>query len=228
MAAVSIACHAGGVPRRNRVDPWGDLHAVAARGLFTGNRGCVVDDHERVVRHHGSVLWIICVTKFRDYRWPLARPRRWTPLFFLDDAVALAAGHRPCATCRPVDYAAYRDAVTRAEGRTARLLASQLNDRLHAQRHDPGRGLDRARDRKSWTTPYRELPDGTVIVDGTDSCWLVAGDRLLRFTFDGWTDPRARPSRGEATVLTPPASVAALAHGYQPVLHPTAMHDAIR
>jgi hypothetical protein len=89
------------MPRRNRVDPWGDLHAVSARGLFTGNRGCIVDEREQVVRHHhSSTLWITCLTEFRDWRVPLARPNRWTPIFFLDDAVALAAGHRPCATCR--------------------------------------------------------------------------------------------------------------------------------
>ena len=89
------------MPRRNRADPWGDLHAVSARGLFTGNRGCIVDEHEQVVRHHrSSTLWITCLTEFRDWRVPLARPNRWTPIFFLDDAVALAAGHRPCATCR--------------------------------------------------------------------------------------------------------------------------------
>jgi hypothetical protein len=82
-------------PRRNRVDPWGDLHAVNARGVFTGIRGCVVDDRVQVVRHHGSTLWIICRTAYRGWRWPPARPRRWTPLFFLDDAVALAAGAPP-------------------------------------------------------------------------------------------------------------------------------------
>ena len=118
------------MPRRNRVDPWGDLHAVAERGMFTGNRGCVVDDHERVVRHHGSALWISCVTEFRGWRWGLARPRRWTPLFFLDDAVALAAGHRPCATCRRDDYRAYRDAVGGALGALAPVRAWELNARL--------------------------------------------------------------------------------------------------
>src|SRR5436190_20736742 len=137
-AALTGACHGRFVPRRNRVDPWGDLHAVASRGLLTGNRGCVVDDHERVVRHHGSSLWIICHTSFRGWRWPLARPRRWTPLFFLDDAVALAAGHRPCATCRRGAYAAYRDAVTRAIAAPSPLLAWQLNRRLEAERHRPG------------------------------------------------------------------------------------------
>ena len=100
------------MPRRNRVDPWGDLHAVSARGLFTGNRGCIVDEREQVVRHHRSpTLWITCLTEFRDWRVPLARPNRWTPIFFLDDAVALAAGHRPCATCRRDMYRSYRDAV---------------------------------------------------------------------------------------------------------------------
>jgi hypothetical protein len=204
------------------VDPWGDLHAVASRGLLTGNRGCVVDDRERVVRHHGSSLWIICLTTFRDWRWPLARPRRWTPLFFLDDAVALAAGHRPCATCRRADYTAYRDAVTRAIDAPSPLLGSQLNERLHAERHRRGRGLVRAGDRIVWPAAYAELPDGTVVVARDGSCRLIVADRLLRFSFDGWTDATRRPRAGDADVLTPPTSVAALAHGYRPLLHPSA------
>ena len=88
------------MPRRNRVDPFGDLHAVAARGLLTGNRGCVVDDDGTLVRHHAVRPWISCVLRYRDERQPLAAPRRWTPLFHLDDASALAAGHRPCGLCR--------------------------------------------------------------------------------------------------------------------------------
>ncbi|MGR8949464.1 MAG: hypothetical protein ACU84Q_15570, partial [Gammaproteobacteria bacterium] len=153
------------MPRRNRVDPWGDLHAVSARGLFTGNRRCVVNDHEQVVRHHGTQLWIICKTEYKDWRWPLARPKRWTPLFFLDDAVALAAGHRPCALCRRGDYRAYRDAVGRAMGRDTALLASELNAMLKTERLRRGRGMERAGDRILWRAPLHELPAGTVIVD---------------------------------------------------------------
>ena len=138
------------MPRRNRVDPWGDLHADAARGLFTGNRGCLVDDHGAVVRHHGSALWIVCRTSFRGWRHPLAAPRRWTPIFFLDDAVALAAGHRPCATCRRGDYLSYRDAVSTELGAAAPLLAKELDARLVAERHRRGRGLERAGDRLTW------------------------------------------------------------------------------
>src|SRR6476646_7417852 len=167
--------------RRNRVDPWGDLHAVASRGLLTGNRGCVVDDHERVVRHHGSSLWIVCVTRFRDWRWPLARPRRWTPLFFLDDAVALAAGHRPCGECRHADDLAYREAVSTAVG--IPLRAGDLNRRLAAERGSCAENValatTTAHGRRTWTddTDDTDLPDGTVVV--TDGPRLVLGHLLF-------------------------------------------------
>lgn len=209
------------MPRRNRVDPWGDLHSVPSRGMFTGNRGCVVDDREQVVRHHGSSLWITCLTEFRGWNWPLARPGRWTPLFFLDDAVALAAGHRPCATCRRSDYVAYRDAVTAATGANAPLLAQQLNARLHAERLPKGRGISRREHRLLWHAPLRDLPTGTVIVGSDGSAQLVDDLRLLTFAFDGWTRELPRRDDDTATVLTPPTSVAALAHGYDPALHPS-------
>ena len=190
--------------------------------MFTGNRGCVVDDAERVVRHHGSSLWIICLTEFRDWRFPLARPRRWTPLFFLDDAVALAAGHRPCATCRRDDYVSYRGGVTAAFGHEAPLRAWQLNQRLVAERHRLGRGLNRASDRIVWSAAVDTLPDGTVVVDAEGDARLVVGDRLMRFGFAGWIDPLPRTGSGAVSVLTPPTSVAALANGYRPTLHPSA------
>jgi hypothetical protein len=204
------------VPRRNRVDPTGDLHAVSVRGLFTGNRGCLVDDAGAVVRHHRGDLWITCVTRFRDRRVGLARPGRWTPLFFLDDAVALAAGHRPCGECRHVAYLAYREAVAGAVG--GRVRAGDLNRRLAAERLRRGRGLVRAGDRRVWTAPSASLPDGTVVAG--DGPRLVLGSRLLAFSFAGWRDPVPRPG-GMLTVLTPPTSVAALRHGFLPELHPS-------
>jgi hypothetical protein len=210
------------VPRLNRVDPFGDLHAVASRGMFTGNRGCLVDDAERVVRHHRGSLWITCVTEFRGRRIGLARPGRWTPIFFLDEAVALAAGHRPCGYCRREAYLAYRDGVAAATGATPD--AGELNRRLASERLRRGRGLERAGDRRLWTAPAAELPDGAVVVHGEEGqrrLRLVRGDRLPAFSFDGWHDPVPRPD-GELTVLTPPTSVAALAHGFAPVLHPSA------
>lgn len=128
------------MPLRNRVDPWGDLHAAGGRGMFTGNRGCLVDDSGEVVRHHRGSLWITCLTEYRGWRSPLTRPGRWTPIFFLDEAVALAAGHRPCGLCRRLDYLSYRDSVTKAIGAGEPLSAPQLNRRLAAERHHRGRG----------------------------------------------------------------------------------------
>ena len=187
------------MPLPNRVDPFGALHAVPERGSFTGNRGCLVDDAGRFVRHHRGNLWIICCTEFRGRRVGLTRPRRWTPLFFLDDAVGLAAGHRPCGECRYADYVAYREAVAAEVG--APLGAGDLNRRLAAERGRTWIGTD--------------LPDGTVVV--TDGPRLVLRDRLYAFSFAGWHDPVARPA-GPLTVLTPPTSVAALRHGFVPTL----------
>lgn len=210
------------MPRRNRVDPWGDLVSHPARGMFTGNRGCVVDDHENVVRHHRTnLLWITCQLEFKGWRVDLARPNRWTPLFFLDEAVALAAGHRPCGECRRPAYAAYRDAVSAAAGAPKPLTATELNRRLADERLRPGRGIDRADDRKLWRSTLGQLPVGTVVLDAARRPCLWSGESLRLFTFDGWGSAASTPG-GEVDVLTPPTSVAALAHGFVPVLHPTA------
>lgn len=208
------------MPRRNRVDPFGDLHAVPGRGLLTGNRGCVVDDGGRVVRHHHGRLWISCVLQYRGRRHPLAAPHRWTPLFHLDDASALAAGHRPCGQCRREEYLAYQAAVTRGLRRDRPVSSTGLDALLAAERLRRGRGLDRARDRATWRAPGRDLPDGTVVVDaGTPRLLLDA--RTLAFSFDGWTSPRPRRTSA-VEVLTPPTSVLALANGCTPLLHPSA------
>jgi hypothetical protein len=210
-------------PRRNRVDPYGDLHAVATRGLFTGNRGCLVDGRGTLVRHHRGNLWITCRTRFRDRKHTLDAPGTWTPLFFLDDAVALAGGHRPCATCRRDAYRSYRDALSRALGPDAPLRADELNRRLGAERLHRGSGLERAADRRSWSADADDLPDGTVVVDGVGSACLLVGDRMLVFGHAGWTSPRERPNHTQVRILTPPTSVAALRNGFAPVLHPSAL-----
>ncbi len=219
------------MPRRNRVDPWGDLAAVPDRGLLTGNRGCLVDDHELVVRHHVGARWISCTLRYRDHRSPLAAPRRWTPLFFLDEAVALAAGHRPCARCRPEAYRQYRDAVGAGVAAPLPLRAGDLDARLDAERFSgtppagirpggrrTGRGLVRAADRAVWSQPYADLPDGTVVLLAGTGPHLVRGRNLRPFTFAGWGRPVRRPDTGTASVLTPPTSYAALGNGYRPLL----------
>lgn len=208
-------------PRCNRVDPFGDLHSVPELGTFTGNRGCLVDDDGRIVRHHRGDLWITCLLSYKGWRSPLEQPSHWTPLFFLDDAVALAAGHRPCGLCRRGDYVSYRHAVQRGLGLDDPPSATDLNRRLANERLDRGRGLVRARDRKTWSAPAAAIPDGTVVLDGGRRPHLVREDSLREFSFGGWSQARPRP-RGDLEVLTPPTSVAALASGFEPRLHATA------
>lgn len=206
------------MPRRNRVDPFGDLHAVSALGKFTGNRGCLVDEDGELVRHHNGPLWITCLTSYRDWKAPLDQAGHWTPLFFLDDAVALAAGHRPCGLCRRDDYLSYQRALTLGLGADRAIPATEQNRRLAAERLNRGRGLDRARDRKTWAGDISALPDGTVIVDDGIPL-LVRGDYLFEFDFTGWRSPRARLRAGQVMILTPPTSVTALRHGFAPNLH---------
>src|ERR1700761_3823784 len=111
---------------RNRVLPDGSIVAVAGRGAWMGNRGCLHEGHE-IVRPWRLRAWITCQLSFRGRRVAQWAPRRYTPLFFYDEAVAFAAGHRPCGECRHRDYLAYRDAAGAA-------TAEALDARLHAER----------------------------------------------------------------------------------------------
>ena len=184
--------------------------------MFTGNRGCLVDEKAEMIRHHRGQLWITCLTSYRGWRSPLDKPGHWTPLFFLDDAVALSAGHRPCGLCRRGDYQSYRDALTRALGRANPVGATEINRLLATERLRRGGGVDRAGDRKLWEADSDRLPDGTVVL--TDQPRLIFGDRSWAFSFQGWIDPRSRPV-GRVKVITPPTSVQALNSGFSVRLH---------
>jgi hypothetical protein len=197
-------------PRQNRVTPTGDVVAVPLRGAWTGNRGRLHEgegDSARVVRFHGSNLWIICALQFNDRWHEQWRPRRFTWLFFHDEAVALAAGHRPCAECRWADYVAYRQAWMDGLG-VDRPSADDMNRRLHGERLV--RGTHR---RRTHAWPWAGLPDGTFVVAESGPA-LVLADRLVPWTTEGYGAAQRRPARGDADVLTPPASVAVLAAGY--------------
>jgi hypothetical protein len=188
------------MPLQNRVTPLGELIADPARGLVYGNRGCLHDAHGRIRRHHNGRRWIACRLRFRGWhRSPLLQPGRFTELFFLDEATAFAAGHRPCALCRREDYNRFLEIVG-ARG------ADAIDARLHAERFSHLRAGD--------------LPDGAFVLrDGEP--WLVRGDRLLRWTPAGYAERVVRPP-GPATVITPPSLLAVLRSGWGgavPLLH---------
>ena len=207
------------MPRRNRVTPLGELVADPARGLVYGNRGCLHDEHGHVRRRYAGKRWIACRLEFRGWkRTRLLQPGRFTELFFLDEATAFAAGHRPCALCRHDDY---RKLVT-----IWHTLhpgddpgANAIDTRLHAERVDAA-----SRGQRRYEAPFDSLPDGSFVLHEGAPC-VVGGDTLLRWTAAGYAVPTTRP-RGRATVLTPPSLVAVLHAGWEPVvplLHPSAL-----
>lgn len=216
-----VAILSRSMPRRNRVTPFGELVADPARGLVYGNRGCLHDRDGMIRRRHNGKRWISCRLEFRGWqRGELLQPGRFTELFFLDEATAFAAGHRPCALCRNEDYREFvtiwHDLHPGDEGG-----ADPLDARLHDERVAPGvsGGLVQRR----FETPFETLPDGTfAVLEG--EAFLVLGDRLLRWTAAGYDLARARPD-GQATVLTPPPLVEVLRRGWDgvvPLLHPSA------
>jgi hypothetical protein len=197
------------VPRRNRVTPLGELIADPARGLVFGNRGCLHDADGTIRRRFALRAWIACRLEFKGRRRELMQPGRYTELFFLDDATALAAGHRACAECRRRDYLALVD------GWPGRPRAATFDAVLHRER------LAEERPRM----PLDELPEGAFVLrDGEP--WLVREMALLRWTPGGYVDAQPRPRGASAAVITPLTLVAARARGWRPAcvpfLHPSA------
>jgi len=191
---------------RNRVTPMGDIVAIPLRGTWLGNRG-ILHEGTEIRRLWASKAWITCVLDFRGRYREQWQPGQYTHLYFHDEAVAFAAGHRPCAECRRADYNAYRAAW--ADGLGVSLPWAQDIDRhLHAERLMPA-----SRERRLHSRPWRELPTGAfVLLD--DGPALVRDDVLVPWATAGYGSPRPRPSSGDAPVVTPPASLAVLVAGY--------------
>jgi hypothetical protein len=196
-------------PRQNRVTPTGDIVAIPLRGHWMGNRGILHDEQGTVVRNHASSLWITCALSFRGWRAAQWQPHHYTVLFFHDEAVSLAAGHRPCALCRREAYDAYRNAVADHDAAKP-LLAKEIDARLHLERLVP-----RTRTRRVHEARWPDVPASAfVMLD--DAPYLVASEELVRWTTTGYADSRRRPRHGTAVVLTPRTSVTALRAGYRP------------
>jgi hypothetical protein len=203
---------------QNRVTPLGELVADPARGLVYGNRGCLHDETGRIRRRYNGKRWIACRLEFRGWRRrALLQPGRFTELFFLDEATAFAAGHRPCALCRHEDYvrfgAAWRELHAGDAG------ADAIDARLHTERVDP---LTRSQRRHG--ARLDDLPDGAFVLH-EDEPWLVLGATLLRWTAAGYAERRPRRARERTVLITPPSLVAVLRAGWQgvvPLLHPSA------
>ena len=199
-------------PLQNRVTPFGEIVAIAQRGMFTGNRGIIHDPATKTLlnRRWASKAWLICSCEYKGRRRMVMAGRSWTELFFLDEAVALAAGHRPCFVCRREAAERFRECWASARNEL-RSSAKEIDAVLHCER------LDRGRKRfHPVVGPLSALPDGAMVVTAGSAFTLFSG-RAYRWTDDGYV-----PTEGLHNadgILTPPSTLKVLSSGYRPVLH---------
>ncbi|MDX8349569.1 hypothetical protein SLH49_16415 [Cognatiyoonia sp. IB215446] len=201
------------MPLQNRVLPTGEIVANPARGLFTGNRGIIHQpDGTLGTSRWSHKHWLVCTLDHPRgvYHGPMPE-RGWSALFFLDEAVALAAGHRPCHYCRRDAYHAFRNAWASGVADGADRMA--MDTALHRAR------VTRTRQQIRHEADLDTLPDGVFVLLG-DAAYMVQGNHLLPFAPDGYGAPIPRPA-GTATVLTPRPMVDVLRAGFAPILHPT-------
>jgi hypothetical protein len=203
------------MPLQNRVTPTGDIVVDPNRGIFTGNRGLIHDPATKTLlkKRWSSPAWITCVCEFRGWRRQVMARRSWTELFFLDEATALAAGHRPCFFCRRDDANRFRAAWQQGNGVT-NMRAKEMDAVLHRER------LERGKKRlHPLPMPLAELPDGAMVQAGAESFLIRQGSALL-WSMAGYraTDTAIT----DAMLLTPPSTLRAISAGYRPLLHGSA------
>lgn len=207
------------MPRQNRVTPMADLVATPHRGTLTGNRGVLHDDDGHIRRPWLGKRWIICLLEFKGRQRQVMTPGRYTELFFLDEATALAAGHRPCAECQRDRFDTFRRAWWSVCGASPLPSAGDIDAVLHVERVGPGR------EKNLYQADWRDLPDGVFVrhADWGDDCFLISNGELLRWSAGGYAARTQRLKSALVDVITPASTVSAIRAGYVPGLHSTAL-----
>jgi hypothetical protein len=202
------------MPLQNRVTPFGEIVAIPQRGRLTGNRGIIHDPATKTLlkRRWATKAWLVCRLDYKDVRRDVMAGRSWTELFFLDEATALAAGHRPCFFCRRDAARDFRAAWAKGNG-GAQTKATEMDTVLHGERSRRGERRIHVLD-----VPLEDLPDGAMVASGPRACVVVSGRPFL------WSADCYRPVDTLPVVdglITPPSTLAALQAGYRPALHPS-------
>jgi hypothetical protein len=183
-----------------------------------GNRGILHDADGHITRPWVLKRWIVCVLEFGGRKRTVMKPNSYTELFFLDEATALAAGHRPCAECRHSRFLEFGNAWNAADSSvfgSRRATADEIDNRLHAER------VNTDRSKRTHPAPLEDLPDGTVVSFSADdhSAWLVFKDAVFKWSPSGYVERQPRPRDLDVLLLTPPSTVAAIRAGYLPEIH---------
>jgi len=200
------------MPLQNRVDPAGQLHAVSSRGMFMGNKGRLHNDNKEIVKKSGGTTgWVICALSHKGIKRELMAQGKYTELFFLDEATALAAGHRPCNDCLKEKYADFKQRwLDTNSNETSVSTMADINRINQKERYFRGSKV-------TYIANMQSLPDATFI-EYEDQYFLIKGGYKYLWSFDGYTG-RTELISCDVTVLTPKSFVAVLAVGYQPDLH---------
>ena len=203
---------------QNRVSPNGSIIKTPARGAWLGNRGVIHNEHKEIVKPFNIKAWIICMLEFRGRHREIMQPDRWTELFFLDEATAFSAGHRPCFQCRYKDHIRFKECWIKGNPQYSfdiKTSVKSIDDIIHAER------IDRTRIKLTYTEQIKNLPDGVFITNNEESYLLSAG-KLYRWTPYGYDkSENALPGR-TVEVLTPRSIVNAFKAGYEPQMDKTA------
>ncbi|MBU1309270.1 MAG: hypothetical protein KKE30_07040 [Gammaproteobacteria bacterium] len=209
------------MPLQNRVDPYGRLIAVSARGSFLGNRGILHNDNKEIVSQYKHKAWVTCALSFKGIKREIFGPNRYSELFFLDEATAFSAGHRPCAHCRKARYNEFKAAwiAANAEAVDSQISVQQIDAVLHKAR------VTKGAQKVTYSAHLADLPSGTF-VELDDKPYLLWHKTLYLWSPEGYEKSDvAVLAIGSVTVLTPKSVVKIYEKGFLPELHISLPHD---
>jgi hypothetical protein len=206
------------MPLQNRVNPHAVLISTPERGAWTGNRGVIHNDRKEIVKNYAIKPWITCALEYKGMHRIVMTPKRWTELFFLDEATALAAGHRPCGYCRFADFKRFKSLWLAVNGEqynfSEKTKMSAIDEIIHQER------LDENGVKKTYKALLMTLPDGTFITfENKSKSHLWFQKNMYEWSFSGYAKITSFKKNQEVNVLTPLSYVAVLKAGYVPQVH---------
>ena len=206
------------MPLQNRVNPFSTLISTPERGAWTGNRGVIHNERKEIIKNYAVKYWITCLLEYKGARRSVMSPNRWTELFFLDEATAFAAGHRPCGFCRHADFKRFKDLWLTTNGEQYGLTSKTKMDIIDAFIHQER--LDKNGLKKTFKSTLTALPTGTFITfDDMNKAYLWFQQNLYEWSFNGYTKVFQFDKNQEVNVLTPLSYVAVFKAGYVPEVH---------
>lgn len=206
------------MPLQNRINPFSKIIATPERGAYTGNRGVIHNGQKEIIKNHTVKYWITCMLEYKSMHREVMTPNRWTELFFLDEATAFAAGHRPCGFCRHADFKLFKNLWLQTNGKKHGLMENVkmdvIDNIIHQER------LDKNNAQKTFTAALKTLPDGTFIkVSNNENAFLWHQQNLFQWSFNGYKKVNTVNKNITVDVLTPISYVEIFRLGYAPQIH---------